>query len=64
MEFALISVSISEVVEGVDHPSTATCLNNLALIYDDQGKYDEAEPLYQRALAIDEKALGSERTNT
>ena len=25
-----------------------------------QGKYTEAEPLYQRALAIDEKALGPE----
>ena len=26
----------------------------------DQGKYDEAEPLCKRALAIDEKALGAE----
>ena len=33
-------------------------LNNLALLYDDQGRYAEAEPLYKRALAIDEKALG------
>ena len=23
-----------------------------------QGKYDDADPLYQRALAIDEKVLG------
>ena len=23
-----------------------------------QGKYDEAKPLYERAIAIDEKALG------
>jgi CHAT domain-containing protein len=28
------------------------------LLYDDQGKYAEAEPLYQRALSIREKALG------
>ncbi len=38
----------------------ATSLNNLALVYDDQGRYAEAEPLYQRALPIFEKALGPE----
>ena len=38
----------------------ATSLNNLAGLYDAQGKYGEAEPLYRRALAIREKALGPE----
>ncbi len=38
----------------------ATSLNNLAFMYREQGKYAEAEPLYQRALAIVEKALGPE----
>ena len=38
----------------------ATSLNNLAGLYQAQGKYAEAEPLYQRALAIREKALGPE----
>ena len=33
-------------------------LNNLANLYADQGKYEEAEPLYQRALAIREKVFG------
>ena len=28
------------------------------MLYDDQGRYAEAEPLYKRALAIQEKALG------
>jgi len=37
-----------------------TRLNNLALLYAQQGKYAEAEPLFKRALAIDEKALGPE----
>ena len=41
-------------------PTVATSLNNLAVLYRDQGKYAEAEPLYQRALAIREKALGSD----
>ena len=36
----------------------ANRLNNLAALYRDQGKYAEAEPLFKRALAIDEKALG------
>ena len=35
-------------------------LNNLAWLYHTQGRYAEAEPLYQRALAIREKALGPE----
>jgi tetratricopeptide (TPR) repeat protein len=36
----------------------ATSLNNLALLYYAQGKYEEALPLYKRALAIREKVLG------
>ena len=36
----------------------AQSLNNLASLYDAQGKYAQAEPLYQRSLAIYEKALG------
>ena len=47
-----------------DDPITAlnlaTSLNNLAALYDDQGRYSEAEPYYKRALAIWEKALGPE----
>jgi tetratricopeptide (TPR) repeat protein len=32
--------------------------------YLDQGRYDEAEPLYQRVLAIIEKALGPDHPDT
>ena len=45
---------------GPDHPTVATSLNDLATLYQAQGKYAEAEPLYKRALAIREKALGPE----
>jgi len=38
----------------------AASLNNLAALYDTQGKYAQAEPLFQRALAIWEKILGPE----
>ena len=41
----------------------ATCLNNLALLYNTQGQYGQAEPYYQRALAIYEKALGPDHPN-
>jgi tetratricopeptide (TPR) repeat protein len=35
----------------------AKSLNDLALLYYDQAQYAKAEPLYQRVLAIREKAL-------
>ncbi len=41
----------------------ATSLNNLAVLYKAQGRYAEAEPLYQRALVIWEKAPGPEHPN-
>ena len=34
-------------------------LNNLAIVFRDQGKYREAEALFKRALAIREQALGA-----
>ncbi len=45
---------------GHDDPTTATLLNNLALLYKAQGRYAETEPLYKRSLAIKEKALSPE----
>ena len=36
----------------------AATLNNLAERYKEEGRYADAEPLYKRALAIREKALG------
>lgn len=44
---------------GTDHANYASALTNLAIVYQSQGKYAEAEGLYKRALAIREKALGS-----
>ncbi len=45
---------------GEQDPRFATSLNNLAELYLAQGKSEQAEPLYRRALAIREKALGPE----
>jgi len=39
------------------HPYIATILNNLAVLYQVQGRLAEAEPLYKRSLEMREKAL-------
>jgi tetratricopeptide (TPR) repeat protein len=43
---------------GPDHPKLATHLNNLAQLLRATDRPDEAEPLYRRALDIDQAALG------
>ena len=57
-------LAICEKVFGAEHPATATSLNNLAGLLDNQGNYDAAEPLYRRALAIREKVFGAEHPDT
>jgi tetratricopeptide (TPR) repeat protein len=42
----------------------AVNLNNLAACCQAQGRLDEAEPLYRRALAIKEKLLGNDHPDT
>jgi tetratricopeptide (TPR) repeat protein len=54
------ALAIREKVLGKEHPSVASSLNNLAALYNAQGIYQKAEPLYLRSLAITEKALGKE----
>jgi tetratricopeptide (TPR) repeat protein len=44
---------------GTNHANYAAALHNLAIVYWSQGKYVEAAGLYQRTLAIQEKALGA-----
>jgi hypothetical protein len=49
---------------GPDHTSTLNTVNNLGLLYRDQGKLAEAEKMYLRGLAGYEKALGPDHTST
>lgn len=49
---------------GSDHTLTLRTVNNLGLLYEDQGKLAEAEEMYQRALQGYEKALGPDHTST
>ncbi len=55
----VFKLALKEVeLSGLSSACLATNLNNLALLYFNQGKYDKAEPLYNRSLAIYEKSLG------
>jgi Tetratricopeptide repeat len=47
-----------------DHTSTLDTVHNLGLLYNLQGKLDDAEKMYQRALQGKEKAWGSDHTST
>ena len=60
MPLATRSLAIAEKTQGTDHPNVATSVNNLASIYESQGRYAQAEPLYKRSLEIREKAFGPE----
>jgi tetratricopeptide (TPR) repeat protein len=42
----------------------ASSLNNLAVLYREMGRYEEAEPLYKRSLAISETQLGPDHPDT
>ncbi|MGV0024698.1 tetratricopeptide repeat protein [Phormidesmis priestleyi] len=44
--------------------SLAISLNNLAVLYKSQGRYEAAEPLYVRSLQIYEQQLGASHPNT
>ena len=45
---------------GPDHPDVAISLARLGNLYREKGQYGRAEPLFARALAIQEKARGPE----
>jgi tetratricopeptide (TPR) repeat protein len=49
---------------GVKHTSTLRAVNNLAVLYADQGKMKEAEEMYLRALKGKEEAWGPKHTST
>lgn len=48
---------------GTDHPDVAKQLNNLALLCQNQGKYQEVEQYYERALHIYQSRLGPDDAN-
>ncbi|XP_028620272.1 kinesin light chain 1 [Grammomys surdaster] len=60
----MLELGLSEAqVLGKDHPDVAKQLNNLALLCQNQGKYEEVEYYYQRALDIYQTKLGPDDPN-
>jgi CHAT domain-containing protein/tetratricopeptide (TPR) repeat protein len=51
-------------VLGTEHPDTLQSVNNLAALYQTQGRYAEAEPLFRRTLSVLERVFGAEHPNT
>ena len=47
-----------EALYGPNHPNLADSLSNLAILYNQSGAYDKAQPLYERALRIYETVHG------
>jgi len=54
---SLRSIEIFEELLGLGHPVVADCLIDLASHYEAQGRYQEAERCYRRAVAIQETRL-------
>jgi len=52
------ALAIDERALGPEHADVAVSLNNLAVLYQNEGRYADAEPIYKRTLAILEKTLG------
>ena len=46
-----------------DHPDVAQSLNSLAFLYNNQGRYSEAEPLYIEALAMIKRLFVGDHPN-
>jgi tetratricopeptide (TPR) repeat protein len=54
----LAQAMVTQLEKGPPGRDLGGALNNLAQVYGDMGRDAEAEPLYKRALAIMEKAVG------
>lgn len=60
----LQAIEIDKIALPENHPQLATHLNNLAVLYELQGKYEEAEPLYLQAIEILKQSLREKHPNT
>jgi tetratricopeptide (TPR) repeat protein/CHAT domain-containing protein len=56
-------LAIREKSLGPEHFEVGASYNNLARLYQDQGRYAEAEPFYRRSLTIRERALGRQHSD-
>ena len=56
-------LELSKAKLGVSHANTLSSMNNLAVLYESQGKYDQAEPLLVECLEL-RKAIGVSHPDT
>jgi CHAT domain-containing protein/Tfp pilus assembly protein PilF len=64
LPLALRALEVNEKILGKDHLDTATCVNNLGILYSEMAHYIQAQSLFNRALEIREKALRPEHPDT
>ena len=57
-------IKIFRNISGEENLDTAKIYNNLAVVYNSQGKHNEAEELYKKSLQIYERVLGKEHPDT
>jgi tetratricopeptide (TPR) repeat protein len=57
-------VELSRDVHGPNHPSYATALCNLAALYLQLKRFEEAVPRFEEALAIQQKVFGNQHKRT
>ena len=57
-------LDLCEKVLGTEHPDTLRSMNNLAVKYSVEGKYEEAGELQLKALDLHKKVLGPEHPET
>jgi len=57
-------LKLREEALGSEHPTTAACLNDIAMMYQSQLNYGMAERFFQRSQTIRETALGPEHPET
>jgi len=62
--FYIQALALTRKLLGEEHLSVALSRRSLALLYDSQGRYSEAEPLYIQALDILERILGANHPDT
>lgn len=59
-----LAMTLSEKINGKEHPATASTYNNIGLVYQDKGDNDKAMGYFEKALAIREKKLDPEHPDT
>ena len=58
------ALSIQQKVLGENHPETAVTYSSLAVLYEEQGRYQEAEDFCLKVISIREKILGENHPDT